>query len=392
MHYLTVLLSLAVIFLLSFIVSNNRREIRYFPLLKMLIIQIVLGYLLLNTTGGAFVIGSFSDAFAKLLDYAHQGVQFVFGGLAAKGDFIFFFNVCLPIIVVSALIGILQYISVLQWLMRLIGWLISKTNGMGKLESYNGIASLVLGQSEVYLSMKKQLHYLSANRLYTLSASAISTVSMSTVGSYMQLLEPRFVVTALLLNLFGGFMVASVVNPYRVDPKDDLLEIANPREQNFFDMLGEYLMDGFKIAIVIAITMIGYVALIAMVNDIFSSIFGMTFEHLMGYVCAPFAFMMGVPWADAVQAGSLMAVKILSNEFVAMLQMQHLHDLDPRTTAIITVFLVSFANFSSIGVIAGTIKALSERQGIAVARAGLKLLYGATLVSLLSGTVTALLV
>ncbi|MGJ8522039.1 Nucleoside permease NupC [Carnimonas sp. R-84981] len=392
MHYTIALLSVVVIFLLALLASSNRSGIRFRPLAVMLVVQLVLAFALLNTSAGAVFIGGFANAFAKLLSYAADGVNFVFGGIVKPGTFVFFFNVLMPIVFVSALIGILQYISVLQWFMRIVGWLLSKITGMGKLESYNGIASLILGQSEVFISMKKQLDYLTPQRLYTLNASAISTVSMSIVGSYMQIIDPRYVVTAVALNMFGGFMIASIINPYTVPEDEDLLELENPRKQHFFDMLGEYLLDGFKIAVIVAVMVMGYVALIAMINGLFDGLFGVSFEHLAGYAFSPLALLMGVPFSDAIQVGGIMAVKTLSNEFVAMLQLQNLNELSPRSIGITSVFLVSFANFSSVGIIAGAIKALSDKQAVEVARSGLKLLYGAMLVSLLSATIAGLFI
>ena len=128
---------------------------------------------------------------------------------------------------------------------------IKKVNRMGKLESYNAVASLMVGQSEVFITLKKQLSLLSKQRLYTLCASAMSTVSMSIVGAYMTMLEPRYVVTALVLNLFGGFIIASIINPYEVNPNEDILEIQEHEKQSFFEMLGEYILDGFKVAIIV---------------------------------------------------------------------------------------------------------------------------------------------
>lgn len=155
-------------------------------------------------------------------------------------------------------------------------------------------------------------------------------------------------------------------------------------------MLGEYIMDGFKVAITVAAMLLGFVALIAMINGIFNTIIGISFQELLGYLFAPFAFVMGIPWAEAVDAGSIMATKIVSNEFVAMLELANFPALSERTVGIVSVFLVSFANFSSIGIIAGAVKGLDEKQGNTVARFGLKLLYGATLVSVLSATIAGL--
>ncbi|MGN7356995.1 NupC/NupG family nucleoside CNT transporter [Paenibacillus sp. SAF-054] len=390
MKFLIAILGLLVVFALSFVASNNKRGIRYRPIIVMIVLQLILAYFLLNTVVGTVLIKGFSDVFNNLLTYASEGINFVFGGIANEGQAPFFLNVLLPIIFISALIGILQYIKVLPIIIRFIGLVLSKVNGMGKLESYNAVASAILGQSEVFISVKKQIGQLPKHRLYTLCASAMSTVSMSIVGAYMTMIDPKYVVTALVLNLFGGFIISSILNPYKVTPEEDKLEVQEEQEkQSFFEMLGEYIMDGFKVAITVAAMLIGFVALIAMINGIFNGIFGISFQELLGYVFAPFAFVMGVPWKEAVDAGSIMATKMVSNEFVAMLDLGKMA-LSARATGIVSIFLVSFANFSSIGIIAGAVKGLHEKQGNVVARFGLKLLYGATLVSVLSATLAGL--
>ncbi|OAB40272.1 NupC/NupG family nucleoside CNT transporter [Paenibacillus antarcticus] len=394
MRYLITILGILIVFGLTYLASNDKRKIRYRPLIVMVILQVILAAVLLNTVVGSIVIEAISGVFEKLMMYAMEGVNFVFGGILNEGQFTFFLSVLLPIVFISALIGILQYIKVLPFVIRYIGLVLSKVNGMGKLESYNAVASAVLGQSEVFISVKKQINLLPKHRLYTLCASAMSTVSMSIVGSYMQVLQPRYVVTALVLNLFGGFIITSVINPYVVDKEEDILEVQVDEEekQSFFEMLGEYIMDGFKVAIVVAAMLIGFVAIIAMINGIFDGIFGVSFQQILGYVFAPFAFMMGIPWKEAVDAGSIMATKMVSNEFVAMLELGKYSDLSSRTVGIISVFLVSFANFSSIGIISGAVKGLHEKQGNVVARFGLKLLYGATLVSMLSATIAGIFI
>ncbi|MFP7492822.1 NupC/NupG family nucleoside CNT transporter [Terribacillus saccharophilus] len=392
MSYIIGIIGLFVFLGLAWIASSNRKKIKIRPIIIMIVLQLVLGYILLSTEVGNILVKGISDGFNLLLKYAAEGITFVFGGLVNFEGSVFFMNVLLPIVFISALIGILQYWRILPFIIKYIGLALSKVNGLGKLESYNAVASAILGQSEVFISLKKQLALLPRHRLYTLCASAMSTVSMSIVGSYMTMLDPRYVVTALVLNLFGGFIIASIINPYEVDPKEDMIEEEKGEKQSFFEMLGEYIMDGFKVAIVVAAMLIGFVALIAMINGIFSGIFGISFQQLLGYVFSPFAFLMGVPWADAVDAGSIMATKMVSNEFVAMQDLSSgAFAFSDRVTAIVSVFLVSFANFSSIGIIAGAVKGLNEKQGNVVAKFGLKLLYGATLVSFLSATIVGLL-
>ncbi|MGO4182973.1 NupC/NupG family nucleoside CNT transporter [Paenibacillus sp. MCAF9] len=392
MKFLIAILGLLVVLGLSYIASNNKKNIRYKPLIIMVVLQVILAFVLLNTVAGAVLIKGFSSMFEKLLGYAHTGIEFVFGGLLNEGQFSFFLSVLLPIVFISALIGILQYIKVLPFIVKYIGLVLSKINGMGKLESYNAVASAILGQSEVFISVKKQIGLLPKHRLYTLCASAMSTVSMSIVGSYMQILDPKYVVTALVLNLFGGFIIASILNPYKVEPEDDILQVQEEEKQSFFEVLGEYILDGFKVAIIVAAMLIGFIAMIALVNGLFSGIIGISFQELLGYIFAPFAFIMGVPWKDAVDAGSIMATKMVSNEFVAMLELEKYPNLSARAVGIVSVFLVSFANFSSIGIIAGAVKGLHEKQGNVVARFGLKLLYGATLVSVLSAIIAGLFI
>jgi nucleoside transport protein len=393
MKFLIAILGLLIVFGLAILVSSDRKKVKIKPIILMVVIQLILTYLLLNTKFGLVIINSIADGFGKLLEWANEGITFVFGGIVNEGASPFFLNVLLPIVFISALIGILQHFKILPFIMKWIGFLLSKVNGMGKLESYNAVASAIVGQSEVFITLKKQLGAIPPSRMYTLCASAMSTVSMSIVGAYMTMIEPKYVVTAIVINMFGGFIIASIINPYTVTDEEDILPVEEGAEkQSFFEMLGEYIMDGFKVAITVAAMLIGFVALIAGINSLFDMIFGISFQDIMGYIFAPFAFIMGIPISETVTAGGIMATKLVTNEFVAMLSLGEASAaLSERTIGIVSVFLVSFANFSSIGIIAGAVKGLHEKQGNVVARFGLKLLYGATLVSILSAIIVSVI-
>ncbi len=393
LSYLLGIIGLILVLAVAFFISSNKKAIKWKPLLVMFVLQLVFGFVLLRTSAGHAVVSVSAKLFDHLLAFAGEGVNFVFAGVANKGSFPFFLNVLMPIVFISAIIGILRYIKILPLFMKAVGLGLSKINGMGKLESYNGVASAILGQSEVFISIKKELPFLSEKRLFTMSVSAMSTVSMSIVGSYMALIDSKYVITALVLNLLGGFIMASIVNPYELDQKEDELIIEEDKNQTFFQMLGEYILDGFHVAVTVAAMLIGFVALIAMINAIFNGLFGITFQEILGYIFAPLAFISGIPWNEAVDAGSIMATKLVTNEFVAMTELSagNFHFTE-RTTAILSVFLVSFANFSSIGIISGAMKGLNEEKGNLVAKHGLKILLTATLVSFLSAIVTGLLV
>lgn len=332
-------LAIVVVAILALLVSHDRQKIRIRYVVQLLVIEVLLAWFFLNSDIGLGFVKGFSEMFEKLLGFANEGTNFVFGGMNDKGLAFFFLKVLCPIVFISALIGILQHIRILPIVIRAIGTVLSKVNGMGKLESFNAVSSLILGQSENFIAYKDILGKMSRNRMYTMAATAMSTVSMSIVGAYMTMLQPKYVVAAML---------------------------------------------------------IGFIALISALNALFATVTGwfgysISFQGILGYIFYPVAWVMGVPASEALQVGSIMATKLVSNEFVAMMDLQKIAStLSPRAEGIISIFLVSFANFSSIGIIAGAIKGLNEEQGNVVSRFGLKLVYGSTLVSVLSASIAAL--
>ena len=391
------ILAIVVVAILALLVSHNRKQIRIRYVIQLLVIEVLLAWFFLNSDIGLGFVKGFSEMFEKLLGFANEGTNFVFGNMNDKGLAFFFLKVLCPIVFISALIGILQHIRILPIVIRAIGTVLSKINGMGKLESFNAVSSLILGQSENFIAYKDILGKMSRNRMYTMAATAMSTVSMSIVGAYMAMLQPKYVVAALVLNMFSTFIVLSLINPYRVDESEENLQMSNLHEgQSFFEMLGEYILAGFKVAIIVAAMLIGFIALISALNALFATVTGwfgysISFQGILGYIFYPVAWVMGVPAGEALQVGSIMATKLVSNEFVAMMDLQKVAaTLSPRAEGIISIFLVSFANFSSIGIIAGAIKGLNEEQGNVVSRFGLKLVYGSTLVSVLSASIAAL--
>ncbi|EKN6024876.1 NupC/NupG family nucleoside CNT transporter [Yersinia enterocolitica] len=388
LHFLLALIAIAVLALLA---SHDRKNIKLRYIFQLLIIEIALAYFFLHSESGLGVIRYFAGLFESLMKFASIGTSFVFGGMNEQGLAFIFLNVLCPIIFVSALIGILQHFRILPLIIRVIGTLLSKVNGMGKLESFNAVSTLILGQSENFIAYKGIIADISPRRMYTMAATAMSTVSMSIVSAYMTMIEPKFVVTALILNMFSTFIVLSIINPYPVTEEPELKLNNLHDDQSFFEMLGEYILAGFKIAMIIAAMLIGFIAIISAINALFSTLFHISFQGVLGYLFYPLALLIGIPAQDALHAGSIMATKLVANEFVAMIELKKVAaEMSPRGLGILSVFLVSFANFASIGIVAGAIKGLNEQQGNVVSRFGLKLVYGSTLVSLLSATIAGL--
>ncbi|MHC2598719.1 CNT family concentrative nucleoside transporter [Kluyvera sp. 1366] len=387
------LLALVVIFALALLVSHDRKRIRPRFIIQLLIVEAALGWFFLHSAGGQSVVTAVGGFFETLLTYAAQGTNFVFGNMADQGLAFIFLGVLCPIVFISALIGILQHWRILPLLIRAVGTLLSKVNGMGKLESFNAVSTLILGQSENFIAYKGILADISAPRMYTMAATAMSTVSLSIVGAYMSMIDAKYVVAALLLNMFSTFIILSIINPTRPENEEQIALDKLHEDQSFFEMLGEYILAGFKVAMIIMAMLIGFIALIAAINALFAAVFGYSFQHLLGYVFYPFAWLVGIPSADALQAASIMATKLVANEFVAMIELKKVAaEMTPRGLGILSVFLVSFANFASIGIVAGAIKGLNEKQGNVVSRFGWKLVYGSTLVSLLSAAFAGLFI
>ncbi|SHO59223.1 NupC/NupG family nucleoside CNT transporter [Vibrio quintilis] len=388
MHFI---LTLFVVTLLALLVSYDRRSIRIRYILQLLVIEVSVAWFMLHSEAGLYAVTSVAGFFDQLMKFAAQGSNFVFGNMSQQGLAFVFLNVLCPIIFISALIGILQHFKILPLIIRMIGTLLSKVNGMGKLESFNAVSSLLLGQSENFIAYKGIIGEQSSRRMYTMAATAMSTVSMSIVGAYMTMLDPRYVVVAIILNMFSTFIVLSLINPYHPDDEPEPQLSHLHENQSFFEMLGDYILAGFRVAMIVAAMLIGFIALITAMNAMFSAIFGISFQELMGYVFYPLAWVIGIPEQDALHAGSIMATKLVSNEFVAMLELQKAAaQFTERGLGILSVFLVSFANFASIGIVAGAIKGVDESQGNTVSRFGFRLVYGATLVSLLSAAIAGL--
>ncbi|EAO8184452.1 NupC/NupG family nucleoside CNT transporter [Salmonella enterica] len=395
MKYLIALLSLTVIFFMAWLVSYNRGGVRkkITPIIFCLLAEFLLAFILTGTRAGVTMMDAVSGVFRALFVYADTGTYFVFGDLVNKGGDNFLLGALMPTVFICALIGILKYLKILPFLMRYTGAGLNRMTKAGILESYGAISAVVLGMTAVFVAIKENLGSVEKNRLYTLSAASMSSVDLSIVAAYMKMIDGKYVILAILLNLFSYFIIVSIINPYELKTDDNVLKISEEEnEGGFFAVLTEHIWDGFKIVGAVAAMVVGFVALIAMLNGIFSGILGISFQNAVGYLFSPLAFLIGVPWHDSIHIGGIMATKLLANEFVAMLDLTRiLSELSPHTAGVISVFLVSYANFGSVGIIVGAVNSLSARQGRIVAGFSMKLLYGASLVSLLSATIAGIM-
>lgn len=383
---------LIAITILSLLISKNPKNIRIRFIIQILTIEIVSGYYILHSTIGEKTINILCHLFDTLLFFASSGTNFVFGVNPTQEISIFFLNVLCPIIFISALIGVLQYSRILIYIIQIIGLILSKISGMGKLESFNVVSALILGQSENFILYKNIIAHISEPRIYNMAVTAMSTVSLSMISIYMTILIPKYVIAALILNMFSTFIILSLLNPYIIDDKQDLyINNFSIKNHSFFEIIGEYILIGFRIATTTAAMLIGFIALITAFDTIFKIAFGISLQDILGYIFLPLAWIIGIPDTELLQVSSIMATKLLSNEFIAIINLQKISNtLSPQSLGILSVFLVSFSNFTSIGIITGAIKELNKKQGDIISKYGFHLIYSSTLINMLTAVVAGL--
>lgn len=396
MSILIGILGMAVFLGIAFLMSNKKKEINYKAVGILFALQLVTTLVMFKTNAGLQVFETISNGVSKVMSYGMDGVNFVAGGFAfVEGGSVFFINVLMVIIFTSTLLSILTYTGILPLMIKYVGGFLSKITGLPKVETFNAVNSVFFGQSEALLAVKGHLPKMNNNRLFIISTSAMASVSASIIGAYMTMLEPKYVLIAMILNMFNGLIIASIVAPTgKVENEEiDVTELRKQSGDSLFGAIGNGAMDGGKVALIVASMLVAFIGLIAMLNGLFDATVGMTLQQILGYVFSPVAFLMGIPQADVLQAGNLIGTKLVTNEFVAMLDLMNIKgEMTEKGLGIISVFLTSFAAIGSIGIISGTMQAINGEKAKVVASFGFKMLITATLVSLMSATFLGLFI
>lgn len=384
-------LAIVGILIIAALFCKDKKKIKIKNVALMLGSQLILTFVFLQTDAGLTVLNSISKFFAWLTVQGMAGVNFVFGGVTINnGAVVFFLNVLMPLVFISALIGILNYIGILQFIVKWVGFGLNKITGMGDLESYVPMATTLLGSPQVFITIKDQIKNADYEQLFTICLTVISGISASMLAAYSTMIEGKYVVVAVLLNIFSGLIISALMNPYEKKSSAVVKEEKTEKEP-FFQMLGDYISAGFNLVLIVAAMVVGFISLITFLNSTCAAITGITFTKILGYVFSPIAAAIGVPLKDCLDVGSIMATKLLTNEFVAMGQVTKLTpQLTTKAVAMISVYLVSFVNFGTLGIISGTIKSIDEGKATYVAKFSMKLILGGTLAGLLSATITGI--
>ncbi|WP_391558688.1 NupC/NupG family nucleoside CNT transporter [Robertmurraya sp.] len=376
---------------LAYLLSNDKKGVNFRAIVIMFALQLTITIVMFKTVVGLKIVEVVSNFVTQVLTYGYEGINFVTGGLVPEDTSVFFINVLMLIIFTSTLLSILTHIKILPLAIKYIGGAISKITGLSKVVTFNSVNSIFFGQSESLLAIKAHLDKMNENKLFIVSTSAMASVSASIMGAYMSMIPAQYVLVAMILNAFSALIIATIVAPIRSgeDEEINLKEVS--QSKSIFEAISVGAIDGGRVALIVAAMLVAYVGLMALINAAFAGLIGISLTEILGYVFAPVAFMMGIPASEILTAGSIMGIKLATNEFVAMLEFQPLiPDLGDRTVGIVSTFLVSFANFSSIGIISGSIQAINGEKAGVVAKFGLKMLLAATLASILTATTVGL--
>jgi len=400
-----VILAIAVAF------SANRAAIRWSIVAWGLGLQIVFAIIVLKTSAGERTFSVLGAYITKLLGFSSVGSAFVFGALGdssvwtrvmtgalgpegAQQASLFAFQVLPTIIFIAALFAILYYFGVMQVVVRVFAVLMHRVMGASGAESLNVAASIFMGQTEAPLTIRPFLPEMTQSELMTVMTSGMAHVSGGVMAAYILFgIEAKHLLTAVIMTAPGTIMMAKMLVPEVEVPKTmgSVKLDVETTDVNVIDAAGRGTGEGLHLALNVAAMLISFLALIALLNALLGLVH-LSLPQIFGWVFAPVAWSMGVPWRDAPTIGNLLGTRMALNEFVAYSQLGPLKaSLDPKSFTIATYALCGFANFSSIGIQIGGIGALAPNRRHDLARLGLRAMFAGTLANFMTATIAGFL-
>ena len=405
------LVGLLVILSIAYIASDNRRAIDRRTVAWGLGLQMLFALLVLKTTPGQQLFVVLGQAINRLLDFANVGAAFVFGPLGdkeawprimtavlgadgARYSVIFAFQVLPTIIFIAALFAILYYLGVMQFVVRLFALGMRRFMKASGAEALNVAASIFMGQTEAPLTIRPYLPTMTRSELMTVMTSGMAHISGGIMAAYILFgIEARHLLTAVIMTAPGTLMMAKIFVPETESPQTmGMVRLDVERtDVNIIDAAGRGTTEGLSLAMNVGAMLISFLALIALTNAMLG-LAGLSLQQIFGWVFAPLAWSMGVPWKDAAAIGNLLGTRMVLNEFVAYSQLGPMKELlDARSFTIATYALCGFANFSSIGIQIGGIGALAPNRRHDLARLGFRAMCAGTLANFVTATIAGFL-
>ncbi len=413
MGTLNSLLGIVVLLGIAFLLSNNKRAINFRTVFGALALQIGIAALILYVPVGRNALGAMAEGVAKVISYGNEGVAFLFGGLVSDkmfevfggGGFVFAFKV-LPIIVFfSALISLLYYIGVMQWVIKIIGGGLQKALGTSQAESMSAAANIFVGQTEAPLVVKPYIGKMTESELFAVMCGGLASIAGSVMAGYAGMGVPlTYLIAASFMAAPAGLLFAKIILPQTEKFNDSIEDVELEKPANVLDAAAAGASSGMYLALNVGAMLIAFIALIALINGVLGGVGGwfgyesLNLGQILGWVFKPLAWAIGVPWNEAEVAGQMIGLKLAINEFVGYLEFSKYLGpeapmvLTDKTKAIITFALCGFANFSSIAILIGGLGSMAPNRRGDVARLGIKAVIAGSLANLMSAAIAGLFI
>lgn len=414
-------IGVVVLILLAVLLSSNRRAIKLRTIAGAFALQAGLGAFALYVPWGQSALARISNTVMSLQSYANQGINFLFGPLASakmfevfgNQGFIFAIKVLPLIVFFSSFIAILYYLGVMNVIIKVIGGALRRVLGTSRTESMSATANIFVGQTEAPMVIRPFLASMTRSELFAVMVGGLASVAGSVLIGYASLgVDLKYLIAASFMAAPGGLLMAKLMEPETGKPREDLQEVAldpDDRPANVIDAAAQGVASGLQLALNVGAMLLAFIALIAMLNGIlgwFGTTFGfpqLSMQLILGYLFAPLAYVIGVPWNEAMIAGGFIGEKLVLNEFVAYVDFAtHLDPvqaaakgfavLSAQTQVIVTFALCGFANLSSIGILLGGLGVMAPSRRQDLARLGVRAVTAATLSNLMSAALAGLFV
>ncbi len=408
----TGLLGLIVFLGIAYALSTDRRAIKWRTVAWGLGLQIIFAILVIKWSYGQTVLRVGSSAVTSLLGHAVDGSAMVFGKLGDPASPLstFAFAVLPTIIFVSALFAMLYHLGIMQQVIKAVAWIMQRTMGTSGAESTNVAASIFMGQTEAPLTIRPFLANATRSELMTIMTSGMAHVSGGIMAAYILFgIRAQDLLSAVIMTAPGTILIAKMLVPETEVPETlgtvHMTESEEHKNENLIGSIARGTIDGGQLAWNVAIMLISFLAIVGLINAIMLGISNFTWAHghvpfphslgnALGALCAPVAWLIGIPWHDAPIVGNLIGTRAVLNEFIAYTQLGTLARsgaISTRTLAIATFALCGFANLGSVGMQIGGIGALIPHRRNELAKLGMRAMLAGTMANLMSASIVSML-
>ncbi len=400
MNILNSLFGIVLLLFIAWLFSENKRSINWRTVGGALLIQVCFAGFVLAVPFGRDALGGVSTAVQQVMNYANDGINFLFGNLAdpSKIGFIFAIKVLPMIIFFSALISVLYHLGIMQAIVKFLGGGLQKFLGTSRTESISATGNIFVGQTEAPLLVKPYVPTMTKSELFAVMVGGLASVAGAVLAGYASLgVNIGYLIAASFMAAPGGLLMAKIIIPETEKPDDTAGPMESGEHANVLDAAATGASSGMMLAVNVGAMLLAFIALIALLNGIFGwggGLFGfedLTIQEILGYIFSPIAWALGVPWDEAIIAGSMIGQKLIVNEFVAYIDFIEVREvLSLKTQAVISFALCGFANLSSIAILLGGLGVLAPKRRPDIASLGLKAVLAGTLSNLMSAALAGL--